>query len=270
MKIARSILFFLLLCSVFYSSIASAESLFVTDRILLGIHQEPTEDSALIKSIPSGESVEVIEKKEGFIKIKTNDGAQGWVNEQFLLKEKPATAQFDGLFDDYQKNLATLKTLNAKLTKNEREIQLLRDELSNAQNAMKKLMKKQGGETAIAVDTEIIEKLSAANQQIETLQAKISELEAQQAVTQSLDGQDAEAVVKMTREENTALRARIELAVASLKGEKAPTANELAGLRPSFPPWYWGLVLVAIIFGIIVGASVIDYRYRKRHGGFRV
>jgi SH3 domain protein len=64
-----------------------AEKRYVTDRILLGIHTEADETSKLIKSVPSGTELEVLDTEEGFVKIKLDDGTEGWVSSGFIMKD---------------------------------------------------------------------------------------------------------------------------------------------------------------------------------------
>ncbi|MFW2438052.1 MAG: SH3 domain-containing protein, partial [Arenicellales bacterium] len=86
--------FFLLLwASLFSVSITHAETLFVTDKILLGIHAEASEESQLIDSVPSGTAVEVLETAGAFKKVRLPNGKTGWVSSGYLLAEKPGSAE---------------------------------------------------------------------------------------------------------------------------------------------------------------------------------
>lgn len=250
---------------------AQAETRYVTDRILLGIHQQPSEQSPLIKSVPSGTALTVIQRTESFTRIKLADGTNGWVSNKYLMKEEPSTARYDKLFNANQKTQQALKTANEKLTKSERNNQLLSDELSNARSTINEL--KKNGKPAAAsntqADPEQAQKLQAAEAKVAELTQQLEAAKTQQPVTQTSES-DAQAILASLQQDNAALQARIELAVANLSGEQAPTPEELAGIRPSYPLWFWGLMVIAIIIGVIVGISWMDYQSRKRHGGFRV
>ena len=80
----RVLIFITLLISI--TTQVLAEKRYVTDRILLGIHAEADETSTLIKSVPSGTELDVLETAEGFIKIKLEDGTEGWVSTGFVMK----------------------------------------------------------------------------------------------------------------------------------------------------------------------------------------
>ena len=258
-----------------FSQSISAETLYVTDRILLGIHQLPDEKSPILKSIASGIVVTVVSKKGEFINIRTADGTQGWVAANFLVKTKPAAKQYDNLFAQYQKTVETLKVVNERLTKKERELQIKRDQLSNATTTIKELKKGVKASSKIktpvtnvtAIDTEALEN---ANKEIKTLKTKLLGFEQQLKDNKDTDPNDMQSKLIKTEQENTLMRNSIEMALASLEGKHVPTAEELAGIRASFPAWYWGLTIVMIILGVIGGVVWNDYKNRKRHGGFRI
>lgn len=247
---------------------ASAETLYVTDRILLGVHQQPVEQSPLIKSLPSGTALEVLERQNNFARVRAKDGTEGWVSETYLMQKQPSTAQYDTLFAQYQKSVETLKSVNEQLTKRERELQIKRDQVSNMTTSIKDLKKKlkeKNGSKPVPVDTE---ELKNAQAKIDELTAKIIELE--QAKQNEQPVKTSEADVTSLQLENTHLRGRIELALANLEGKKVPTPEELAGIRPTYPVWFWALFIVAIIAGVAGGIAWMDYRHRQRHGGFRL
>ena len=267
-----------ILClGLIFSQSISAETLYVTDRILLGIHQLPDEKSPILKSIASGIVVTVVSKKGEFINIRTADGTQGWVAANFLVKTKPAAKQYDNLFAQYQKTVETLKVVNERLTKKERELQIKRDQLSNATTTIKELKKNAkanvNGDVKIPVanvnviDTEALE---TANKEIKTLKTRLLGLEQQLKDNKDIDPGGMQSKLIKTEQENTLMRNSIEMALASLEGKHVPTAEELAGIRASFPAWYWGLTIVMIILGVIGGVVWNDYKNRKRHGGFRI
>jgi len=266
----------LLSIGLIYAQSTFAETLYVTDRILLGIHQLGDEQSPILKSIPSGSVVTVISKQGDFFNIRTADGTQGWVAANFLVTTKPATKEYDNLFAQYQKTVETLKVVNEQLTKKERELQIKRDQLSNATTTIKELKKgaskskTEKVENVTAIDAK---ELEDAHQEIKTLKTKLLGLEQQakdKIDNKDIDPNDIQARIIKTEQENTLMRNSIEMALASLEGKHVPTAEELAGMRASFPAWYWGLTIVMIILGVIAGVVWNDYRNRKRHGGFRI
>ena len=248
---------------------ALAEKRYVTDRVLLGIHTEADEKSTLIKSVPSGTELEVLETAEGFIKIKLDDGTEGWVSSGFVMKETPATRRYDILSHQYEQTTQELDKLKVDFEKNKRELQVRRDQVSNATTTIRELKKRKGG-TAVVADPETEIKLAAALQEVEALKVKITALEKKPEPKVNIDEKQIFNELKQVKDQNEAMKNRIDVALAHLKGERIPTAEELASLRPQFPAWYWSLLAIILLIGVIAGYFIMDYRFRRRHGGFRI
>ena len=254
---------------------ASAETLYVTDRVLVGLHQAPDEASPLTGSLPSGTAVEALETREGFTRVRAPDGKTGWMSSGYLVAQQPATAEVDTLQARQEKLQAELKSLREKLAKTERELQVRRDELSNARTTIRDLKKKADRPAAPGVDTKMAKELAAANQEIENLKQQLAKATAAASERRAEPPKPGDQAALSERlqnleEENAALRSRIEIAVANLQGQHVPTAEEMAMVRPAVPGWYWGLALLLLIAGVVIGISWMDYRNRQRHGGFRI
>lgn len=264
----KKILFIILSVFVF-SPLLQAETLYVTDRILLGIHQQPDENSPILDSIASGTAVTVIQRQDSFIKVRLADGSDGWVVGSYLKDKKPAAAELDAVYAKLQQTQESNKKLADELDKKDREIQVRRDEISNAKTTIKNLQKalKEAGDDqspAPAVD------VSKYETQIKGLEEKIAQLEKEKSKLADQTGDTAVIELEQLQNQNKEFQARIDAALANLKGETVPTAEELAAIRPSFPFWYWLLLLAMLIIGVTAGIFWIDYRYRRKHGGFRL
>ena len=270
----HSTILFLMFVSVgsmsLISSIIQAETLYVTDRILLGVHQQADEISPVIKTITSGTAVTVIQQNENFTQIKLADGTVGWVSKNFLKKEKPATAELDASNAKLKAAQQRNKKLADDLASKEREVQVRRDQLSNAKSSIKDLksaLKEAGGPAVPAGNPE---DLNNANATIKTLEEKITQLEMEKTEVASTSGSDAVIELEKLQNQNKEFRVRIEAAQANLKGETVPSAEELAAIRPSFPFWYWLLLVALLIAGVAGGVIWMDILHRKKHGGFRI
>ncbi len=251
-----------------------AETRFVTDRLLLGVHQNPSEASLLVASLPSGTEVKVLEQDGDFSRIKTANGTEGWIYTQYLVQQKPAAALLDASERQLRKLGEELKAVKIERDKREREAQIRRDELANATSTVKELKKKLESKqpTPAKQDNSAgAAQLKAAEGQVQQLQARVEELTRQQAeaterVEPTVDGVSPHQLA----EDNRQLRARIEVALANLSGKDVPTPEELASLHPKFPAWFWGLIVTVLLVGFIAGMLFFDRQNRRRHGGFRL
>lgn len=246
---------------------AIAEKRYVTDRILLGIHTEADEASSLVKSIPSGTEFDVLETVKGFIKIKLTDGTEGWVSSGFVMKETPSTRKYDVLAHQYEQTTQELDKLKVDYAKKDRELQVRRDQVSNATTTIKELKKRKGG-TVVTADPEVEKKLEESIKEVEALKLKIVELEKKPEPKVNIDQKQIFNELKAVKEQNEVMQTRVEVALAHLKGERIPTPEELASIRPKFPTWYWSLLAIILLIGVIAGYFIMDYRFRRRHGGF--
>lgn len=264
----------LVFCLLLLSTTCMAETLYVTDRILLGVHQAANEDSPIITTIPSGTAIEVLARSDDFIKVKLQSGEEGWMSSQYLKNKRPATAELDSVYVKLQKEQTTSKNLTKTLANKERELQLQRDELSNAKTTIKELntkLKAKAPANTAEADANTAKELEEAQKQVAALQEQIKELQNKKPeVVTAHSGTQAEQLLETSEKENLALRARIEAALANLEGLTVPTAEELAAVRPKFPLWYWLLLVAMIVVGVAGGIIYWDMRHRQRHGGFRL
>ena len=261
---------FLLAAGLLLSFTVQGETLYVTDRILLGVHQLPSEISPVLVTIPSGTPVTVLERSDEFIRVKLADGTEGWVSGAYLKTEKPATAAVDALNAKIRQEQETNKKLSEELNKLEREIQVRRDELSNARTTIKELqdaMKEQGSAPA---PSEAVAPSEESVAQIQALQEQIARLEAEKQTLAEQSNSESVVALEDLQSQNQALQVRIEAALANLKGETVPTPAELAAIRPRFPVWYWLLLIALLVAGFVGGFIWYDYMHRKKHGGFRI
>lgn len=87
------------------------ERLWVADRLYLGLYAEPDNGGERLTLLPSGESVEVLERAGDSARVRTGNGTEGWVRSTFLTAEMPANARVREL----DPRIAELEAENARL-----------------------------------------------------------------------------------------------------------------------------------------------------------
>ena len=70
-----------------------AETVFVTDELRLRLQAEPTDTSAVVANLGSGDRLELVDRAGFYSLVKTADGKEGWAKTVYLITEKPARAQ---------------------------------------------------------------------------------------------------------------------------------------------------------------------------------
>lgn len=68
----------------------TAETMYVTDRLLLGLYAERGDQGQRLKLLTSGTPIEIVQRQGAFALVKTPDETEGWVKTAFLVDEKPA------------------------------------------------------------------------------------------------------------------------------------------------------------------------------------
>jgi SH3 domain protein len=70
-------------------SLWAQEFAYVTDSLQLRVYSKPSAESEQLQTIDSGDSVEVFVTQDGFSRVSTYDGTEGWVKSAFLVDEPP-------------------------------------------------------------------------------------------------------------------------------------------------------------------------------------
>lgn len=69
------------------------EKKYVTDKLRLSLYREPNSSSGTIRLLISGDVLYVLERTGPYSRVRTEDGATGWVKNGFLQNEATATFQ---------------------------------------------------------------------------------------------------------------------------------------------------------------------------------
>lgn len=81
---------------------ARAETLYVAERMRIGLRAEATETGAVVKTVETGTPLEALERVENFVHVRDPQGTAGWAEARYLTPELPARLQMVKL----QENLA--------------------------------------------------------------------------------------------------------------------------------------------------------------------
>lgn len=69
---------------------AWAESVYVRDMLRVGVRSEPDSSESPLAIVTTGSKLEVLDRRDGYVKIRTDDGVEGWVNDAYTSPEVPA------------------------------------------------------------------------------------------------------------------------------------------------------------------------------------
>ncbi|MFH1155269.1 MAG: TIGR04211 family SH3 domain-containing protein [Pseudomonadota bacterium] len=213
-----------------------AERGYISAMLVLTMRAGPGEDFGIIRTLRSNMPVDILESRDGYTRVKTEQGDEGWIESQYLTRETPSTFVIERL----EKTIADLEKNNRALL----EKPVLVDSSMEAVKSEFEVTK-----------AELQTSLKSLQQEKELLskQIAISEKKYQDLVKQS------ETVVEIARE-NASLKemnAALENALALARNERSVVFKTL------FIKWFLAGA-GTLILGWIVGRSMGG---RKRSSG---
>ena len=136
MTMRRSHIIIMVLLSVSYVTGTQAANniRYVNDHLIITLRTGQGDQFRILKSLPSGTRLELLEEVEGsdFAKVRTEDGTEGWVRSWYLrdtptakLQLEEATRKATKLAAENKKLLANNKALQASKTTLEKQLREL-------------------------------------------------------------------------------------------------------------------------------------------------
>jgi len=136
----------LLLALLAVSGTALAETVYVIDRVVVGLRAEPTEGAPAVKSVDTGTALEVLERHDTLVHVREPQGAEGWIDARYVSAQAPVRAMVPALQAEVGRLRAQLAKLQAQpgdapsaaaLQKLETELNSTRTLLAQAQAQLK-------------------------------------------------------------------------------------------------------------------------------------
>ena len=126
----RSIIFLALLSIFIFSvGIVDAKTQYVSDELVITLRAGMGNEYKIIKMLTAGTPLEIIEENQQYLKVRTQDGQEGWVLKQFITSETPKPKIIAGLKQEIDRlkteskdviglmnERDNLKTLNGRLS----------------------------------------------------------------------------------------------------------------------------------------------------------
>jgi hypothetical protein len=132
--------------------------LFVSDKLVLNVYSETDQAGSRVATIETGDAVDELERDQSFVRIRLQDGREGWVGANYLTSDAPAAVQLREL--QRQQKSAT----QSSDKKSADEIARLRKEGEALQAQVKQLKAAAAAAPAVA-DDGVLEGASPAPQQ---------------------------------------------------------------------------------------------------------
>jgi len=101
-----------------------ADTRYVSDRLIISVRDGQNQNAAVLGYVETAAPVDILEEKEDLLKIRTEDGIEGWVQAQYIVSEKPKPLIIENLKND-------IMVLN-------KDIETFKNEQNSASNTLSK------------------------------------------------------------------------------------------------------------------------------------
>src|SRR3990170_8908914 len=105
---------FVLLMILLMPIMTVAESVYIDDKVMAGLHQDKSVDSPIIKLLPSGTKLEIIRRDTPVSQVKEPGGASGWMDNKYLADTAPGRAQLQAALEQISKLKAEIADLKSR------------------------------------------------------------------------------------------------------------------------------------------------------------
>lgn len=228
-------------CLFMLAGMAPAGAAHITDKLVAGMYAEPGAEGAPLNLLSSGTPLEVLQRRDGFVEVRLANDQTGWVEAAYVTEEKPAKAM--------------LLETQARLRHMGLQLAALKEQCPGAAGTDAAPVTVDGTQPAVAD--------AALRQALDEAQARIAQLEQQLAASPS----PGEAQQQLDR-----LQGRVRQALDLLKDVRSPEPPSVKA-EPALDQLiryrFWIAGLIVALLGFVAGAAFFDYRFRRRHGGFR-
>jgi SH3 domain protein len=126
----RSIIFLALLSIFTFSvGIVDAKTQYVSDELVITMREGKGNEYKIVKMLTAGTPLEIIEESQNYLRVRTQDGKEGWVLKQYITSETPKAKIIAGL----EQEIVELKT---ELERYKRDKDSLQNELKTAKSGV--------------------------------------------------------------------------------------------------------------------------------------
>lgn len=133
----KSLILLLILAT---SSIAFAETQYVSDKLRITLRTGQGTQFQIIRALESGAKLEVIEQTDtGYTNVRTEDGTEGWVRSQYLIAEPIAQDKLTKAEAQLEKLKTQVEALKAEqliLRKERKELSSIKSSLSEKSSSL--------------------------------------------------------------------------------------------------------------------------------------
>ncbi len=87
---------------------AFAQTVYVNDTLRVGVRPEPNNEVGPVSVVVTGMKLEVLERSDAYLKIRTDKGVEGWIKDIYVTNDLPAQLKLAKLAKEHEKLLAQI------------------------------------------------------------------------------------------------------------------------------------------------------------------
>jgi SH3 domain protein len=114
---------------LFIHTVAAAETMYVSDKLLITFRQGRSTEHKILKTLKTGAALEILEREEGdnYVKVRLQSGAEGYVLSQYLTNDTPKPILISRLEKQVEKIREQLAQAKAKRAKSSLELNAVQE-----------------------------------------------------------------------------------------------------------------------------------------------
>jgi len=131
------------------------EAAWVTDEFEITMRNGKGSRQTIVRMLPSGTKLEVFEvdKEEGYSRVRTRSGAEGWVLNRYLLRQPPARVTMPDVQAQLARSEAQRKQLSQELRDLKKENTTVKGRLGQSESSSDDLQKELARISALSSNT---------------------------------------------------------------------------------------------------------------------
>lgn len=230
---------------------ALAETAYVIDQIKVGLHQDNSLDSPILKLLATGAELELLEKNNPMSQVKDENGETGWIKTEFLQAEKPTRRLFEEVSNRNQQ---------------------LKNEIGKLQGQIQQANNKQQLKTLTAENDKLKQDIKSARLKAGELQAELTKLHKVIPTGSETSSDNQELYTRIAGLEQEKIRLEGEIQQLMDPAGDKPMNKSRISLKSisAYFKRHMVYVLGSLMVGFLGGLFIYDFINRRRHSGFRV
>ena len=118
MKLFSICISLVLLFTSAFSNTAAAETRYVSDQLVITMRQGKTNQHKILRTLKTGTPLEILEEDESYLKVRTTDGLEGYVLNQYISTDSPKQGiikRLEGENNELKREIGRFKKSNNEL-----------------------------------------------------------------------------------------------------------------------------------------------------------